>query len=110
MALMATALDGHETTCVTDIPASAKVWQVLQPSFLCSFFRVFLRTSYSLLIGLPWPRLAEVRAKADGPSEAKALLALAEVNADQRGSKKREEEGLFREARVVESRRGAGYL
>ncbi|CAE7463185.1 unnamed protein product [Symbiodinium necroappetens] len=36
-------------------------------------------------------RLAEVRAKADGPSEAKALLALAEVNADQRGSKKREE-------------------
>ncbi|CAE7294432.1 unnamed protein product [Symbiodinium pilosum] len=36
-------------------------------------------------------RLAEVRAAADGPSEAKMLLALAEVNADQRGSKKREE-------------------
>ena len=34
-----------------------------------------------------------MRAAADGPSEAKMLLALAEVNADQRGSKKREEDG-----------------
>jgi len=36
-------------------------------------------------------RLLEVRAARDKPSEAKALLGLAEVNADQRGSKKRDE-------------------
>ena len=47
-------------------------------------------------------RLAEVRARADGPSEAKALLALAEVNADQRGSKKREEDRARERWRTVE--------
>ena len=37
------------------------------------------------------PRLADAKLKKDKSMEAKALLAVAEVNADQRGSKKREE-------------------